>query len=68
MAFILRNSKLQLPSSTIVNGTADAMISRVGLMPPPYEAWCSAREGSLCCCEVGRLFLYTLRSLVQNQL
>ena len=36
MAFILHHAKLQLPSSTLVNVTA--------------EAWGSAREGSLSCC------------------
>ena len=47
--FILLHAKLQLPSSTIVNVTADGVISRVGLMLPPCEALCSAREGSLSC-------------------
>ena len=28
------------------------VIVRVGLMLPPYEAWTSAREGSLSCCDV----------------
>ena len=51
MAFILRHAKLQLASSTVVNVTADGVISRVMLMLPPYEAWCSDREGSLSCCE-----------------
>ena len=50
MAFISIHAKLQLPSSTIVNVTADGVISRIGLMLPPYEVWCSAREGSLSCC------------------
>ena len=51
MAFILLHAKLQLPSSTIVKVTADGLISRIGLMLPPCEAWYSARGGSLSCCE-----------------
>ena len=52
MAFISLHAKLQLPSSIVVIVTADGMISRVGLMLPPYEAWRSAREGSLSCCVI----------------
>ena len=44
------HAKLKLPSSTIVNVTADGMISRLGFRLLPYEACCSAREGSLSCC------------------
>ena len=31
-----------LPSIIIVDVTAVGVIIRVGLMLPPYEAWCSA--------------------------
>ena len=38
MAFISRQVKLQLPSIIIVDVTAVGVISRVGLLLPPYEA------------------------------
>ena len=51
MAFFSLHAKFQLPSSTTVYVTADGVISRVGLMLPPFEAWRSARKGSLSCCD-----------------
>ena len=39
------------PSTIIVDVTADGVITREGLMLPSYEAWCSARDGSLSCCD-----------------
>ena len=60
MAFISLHAKLNLPSSTPVNVTADGVIIRVGLMFPTCEAWCSAREGSLKCCEV-QVLVHTVK-------
>ena len=42
MAFFLLHAQLQLPSIVIADVTAVGMINRLGLMLPPYEAWCSA--------------------------
>ena len=61
MAFISLHAKLQFPSSTIVYVTADGVISRVELMLPSYEAWCSAREGSLSCSASQKLVKYLIR-------
>ena len=52
MAFVSLHVKLQLPSYTIVNVTADSLIIRVGLMLPSYEAFCSAREAFLRSCSL----------------
>ena len=42
MTFIYLHVKVQLSSCIIVIVTAIGAINRVGLMLPPYEAWCSA--------------------------
>ena len=56
MAFISLHAKLQFPRIIVVDVRAVTVNIRVGLMLPPYdskyEAWSSAREGSLKCCEI----------------
>ena len=61
---------MQNCSSTVVKVAADNVISRVGWMLPPYEAWCSAREGSLSCCDsrstLGLQYIHSRSTLGQQ--